>query len=247
MIELIIISFAAGILTVLAPCILPLLPVIIGGSGLRDDKERNISLKHPTIIVGSLVLSIVVFTLLLKATTAFLGVPAMVWSILSGGIVLLFGINLLFPILWEKVMIATGFQAGANRLLGRSQKNAGIRKDILLGAALGPVFNSCSPTYALIVAVILPASFTIGLTYLFAYAVGLGSVLLLIGFFGRVITTRLRWLSNPNGVFQKIIGIIFILVGLMILFGVDKHIQTYVLEHGWYDPIMKLEESFSAK
>ncbi|MCY1549559.1 hypothetical protein D9M68_857330 [compost metagenome] len=128
--------------------------------------------------------------------------------------------------------------------MGHSQSQSGVKKDILLGAALGPVFNSCSPTYALIVAVILPASFMAGLGYLVAYTIGLGVVLLLISIFGRVLVAKLKWMSNPNGVFQKIIGIIFITVGLIVMLGIDKQVQTFVLDQGWYDPIMKIEEAF---
>lgn len=244
MIEFTIISFVAGILTVLAPCILPLIPVIVGGSSLHQDKRTSVSLKHPIIIIGSLIVSIIVFSLLLKFTTALLGIPTAVWSVISGGIILLFGINLLFPVIWEKVMIATGLATISNRLMGSSQSQSGVRKDILLGAALGPVFNSCSPTYALIIAAILPASFAQGLVYLIAYSIGLGVMLLLISSFGRVIVSRLKWISNPHGVFQKTIGILFIIIGLFIIFGFEKRVQTYVLENGWYDPIMRLEESF---
>jgi cytochrome c-type biogenesis protein len=245
MIELTVIAFIAGVLTVAAPCILPLLPVIVGGSILHGTapSERT-SLKHPIIIVLSLAASVFVFSLLLKATTLFLGIPAAVWSFISGAIVTLFGVTLLFPSFWEKLMIATGWQAGASRLMARSQRGSGVAKNMLLGAALGPVFNSCSPTYALIVATILPVSFATGVVYLLAYSLGLASVLLLISLFGRVFVNELEWLSNPNGLFKKIVGIIFVIVGLMVLFGIDKKVQTYVLESGWYDPVMKIEESF---
>lgn len=245
MIELTIASFIAGILTVAAPCILPLLPVIVGGSVLHGTAQNErASLKHPLVIVLSLAVSVFIFSLLLKATTLFLGIPTAVWSFISGTIVILFGVTLLFPSLWEKLMIATGWQAGANRLMAKSQKGDGTMKDILLGAALGPVFNSCSPTYALIVAAVLPVSFSTGVVYLVAYSLGLASILLLIGLFGRVFVNKVKWLSNPNGLFKKIVGVIFIIVGLAVLLGIDKKVQTYVLENGWYDPIMKIEESF---
>ncbi len=242
--ELVIASFIAGVLTVLAPCILPLLPVIVGGSTLHDDENHKTSLKHPLIITLSLAVSVVIFTLLLKATTALLGIPTQVWSVISGVIVILLGLNILWPLLWEKLMIQTGWQAGANRLMGRSGSAVGVKKDILLGAALGPVFNSCSPTYALIVAVILPASFLAGIGYLIAYALGLATILLLISLVGRSFVQKLKWVSNPKGIFKKIIATIFIIVGLAVMVGVDKQVQSYVLEHGWYDPIMRIEESF---
>lgn len=244
MIELFIVSFLAGILTVLAPCILPLLPVIIGGSALNQDGEKKVSLKHPLIITSSLIVSIVVFSLLLKATTALLGVPTAIWSIIAGGNVLVFGITILFPVLWEKFMVATRLNLLATRFMGKSQGEVGVKKDILLGAALGPVFNSCSPTYALIIAVILPASFLTGVGYLLAYAIGLGTILLLISIFGRVLVNKMKWMSNPRGVLQRIIGVIFVIVGITVIFGFEKNIQTYVLENGWYDPIVRIEESF---
>jgi cytochrome c-type biogenesis protein len=245
MIELIIVSFIAGVLTVLAPCILPLLPIIIGGSVVRDGEKP--SLQRPVIIVASLAVSIIAFTLLLKATTAFLSIPTTIWSVIAGGIVVLFGINLLVPAVWEKVMIATGWQAAASRLMAGSQQHKGAAGDVLLGAALGPVFNSCSPTYALIVAVILPASFALGLTYLVAYAVGVAAILLLISLFGQSLVSKLKWLSNPGGVFKKVIATLFIIVGVAVMFGVDKNVQTFVLDNGWYDPIMRIEDSFMGK
>jgi cytochrome c-type biogenesis protein len=242
-IELVIASFIAGVLTVAAPCILPLLPVIVGGSIASGGRQTKTLLRGPLLITLSLTLSIILFTLLLKATTVFLGVPVYVWSILSGVIIVLFGVTLLFPTLWERVMIATGWQAGASRLMARSQHAKGIWHDILLGAALGPVFNSCSPTYALIVAAVLPVSFGAGLLYLAAYAIGVGAILLLISIFGRTIADRLRWVSNPNGVFKKIIAVIFIVVGVAVLFGFDKKAQVFILDNGWYNPIMHIEES----
>lgn len=245
MIELIIVSFVAGILTVLAPCILPLLPVIIGGSSLHGDNKRSRqSLLHPILIVSSLVISVTVFTLLLKSSTLLLGIPSVVWNTIAGGIVLLFGISIIFPKLWEFLSIKTGLQVKSSQLLAKSQSRNAIKKDILLGAALGPVFNSCSPTYALIIAVILPVSFAEGFTYLLAYSLGLGAILLLISIFGRTLVSKLKWMSNPEGLFQKIVGIIFIIVGLIIVLGFDKQIQSFVLDQGWYDPIMKIEQAF---
>jgi cytochrome c biogenesis protein CcdA len=246
-IELYIVSFVAGILTVLAPCILPIIPVIVGGGSLHQDNRKDLSLRRPLTIIASLVVSIVLFTLLLKATTALLGVPAAVWAVISGGIILLFGLNLLFPVLWEKVMIATGVATLSNRMMGKSQSGSGVRRDIFLGAALGPVFNSCSPTYALIVAVILPTSFIAGLGYLLAYSLGLGLILLLLSIFGAALVRKMKWASNPNGAFQKIIGTIFVVVGLVVILGIDKKVQEYVLDNGWYDPVMKIEESFRSK
>lgn len=242
--DFLILSFIAGALTVAAPCILPLLPVIVGGTAVwqEDQSSKQLRWYRPLIIAGSLAFSVVAFTLLLKATTVLLGVPQSVWNILAGGIILLLGINLLFPVLWEKLMLVSGLHLVPNRWLGASNNKKGLARDILTGAALGPVFSSCSPTYALIVAAVLPVSFSKGLLYLAAYALGLAAVLLLVGLAGQSAVKKLGWLSNPNGWFRRTIGVAFIVVGVAVVFGLDRKFQAFVLEEGWYDPIMKLEQ-----
>jgi len=187
MLSLLLLSFVAGILTVAAPCVLPLLPVIVGGSIVRSDSEvvrPDRQWVRPVFIATSLAGSVILFTLLLKATTALLGVPQFVWQLFAGGIVLLFGLTMLFPSLWERVMTATGLQNRANRAMDCSYRRGGIGGDILLGAALGPTFSSCSPTYALILAAVLPVSFAEGVVYIVVYAIGLAVTLLMVGLLG---------------------------------------------------------------
>ena len=74
MFSLAFVSFIAGILTILAPCVLPVLPVILAGS--LTEKEKW----YPYLVTLSLALSIVVFTVLLKASTAFIDIPSSFWS-----------------------------------------------------------------------------------------------------------------------------------------------------------------------
>ena len=69
---LLLVSFIAGVLTVLAPCILPLLPVIVGGSLTGEGKDAQ--KKKVFTIVLSLGLSVIVFTFLLKVSTLFINI-----------------------------------------------------------------------------------------------------------------------------------------------------------------------------
>lgn len=234
--ELLIISFVAGVLTVLAPCILPLLPVIVGGS--LDTEKRPLK---PFIITASLAFSIFAFTLLLRASTAFLGIPAVAWQIFSGVIIILLGVALLLPGLWESQ--SAKLNASSSRLLGNAGQRKGAWRDIATGAALGPVFSSCSPTYAFILATVLPRSWVEGLANLVAYTLGLAAILLIIAFAGNRLVARLGWASNPRGWFKRLIAVVFIVVGLAVLFGVDKDLQAFIIDHGWYAPIDKLERS----
>lgn len=224
--ELFLLSFFAGVLTVLAPCVFPLLPVIIGG-GISDTRAGWVK---PLTVTLSLAVSIVVFTLILKATTAFIAVPDSVWKSISGGIIIFFGLTYLFPKTWTKISVILKLDERAHKTLEKSQEKSGLTGDILLGASLGPVFSSCSPTYALILATVLPTSWILGITYLVVYALGLSLVMFLVAFFGQKIIKKLKWAVNPNGVFRKVLGTIFLIVGLSIIFGIDKQIEAWALD-----------------
>lgn len=238
--ELLVVSFLAGILTILAPCILPLLPVIVGGSMATEDKKPY---KKALVIALSLAISVLIFSLLLKATTALLGVPQMVWQVISGVIVLLFGLNLLFPIFWERLMIKTGLNLASSNLMVKSNIKTGTARDILLGASLGPIFASCSPTYFLIIATVLPQSFFKGFIYLTVYCLGLALTLFVIAIGGQQVVKKLGWAVKPGGVFMRTLGVFFILVGLAVITSFDKTVLTFVLEQGWYDWVSNFEKS----
>lgn len=213
----------------LAPCVFPLLPVIIGGSVADNNKLR------PVIITLSLAASLVLFTLILKFSTALIGVHPQVWKWISGGIVIIFGITYLFPKLWNWCVVKCGVEACAQKNLQKSSQKEGVWGMVLVGAALGPVFASCSPTYALILSTVLPASFIWGLINLIVYAVGLASVMFLVAIFGQKFVAKARWAVDPNGWFRKFLGVLFILVGTAIITGYDKKFEAWVLDQGYFD------------
>lgn len=223
-------SLIAGMLTVLAPCVLPLLPVIVGGSFTgKHDKKR------PYLVAGGLVSSIILFTLLLKTSTTFINVDQSVWTSISGGIVIILGLVTLFPKLWDTVIGTLGIQTSSQGLLGKATRNTGPWAAVLTGAALGPVFSSCSPTYAWIIANAIQKTDRSWVLNLIVYSVGLSIMLLAISLIGRKFLDKIKWLSNPHGTAQKVIGILFILVGLSIVSGYDKKIQTYLVEKNLFN------------
>ena len=232
------VSLIAGLLIVLAPCVLPLLPVILGGSVVRDDRDRW----RPFAITGSLVASLVVFTLLLKASTVFIKVDPRVWTYLSGGLIVVLGVSMLFPALWSRLSEAVGLEGRAHAFLERAHghRNRTVSA-VLTGAALGPVFSSCSPTYAWAIATVLPASPTRGMVYLSAYCVGVGAGLLAVALLGRRLLSRIRWANKPGGAFQRTIAALFIVMGLFIVTGLDQAVETRLLTA---DPfgIIRLEQ-----
>ena len=101
---------------------------------------------------------------------------------------------------------------------------------IVTGAVLGPVFSTCSPTYSLLLATVFPVSFVSGIVYTLIYALGLSLVLLLISYFGSSLVRRLRIYADERGIFRKVLGLILVIVGLLIITGIDKKIQTAAIE-----------------
>jgi len=229
------IAFLSGMLTALAPCVLPIIPAVVGGSINGNDNKK------PYVVTASLLVSIIVFSLLLKGSTLLIAVPDLFWRIVSGGIVILFGLTLVFPLLWDKLTSRTKIFERSQRLLGGAYKKGGIGGAILIGVALGPVFTSCSPVYLLILSTIIPRSFAEGLIAIIAYALGLCLVLLLVGIFGQKLIRKFNWASNPNGWFKRGLGVFLVIAGLLIVSGLDRQIQQLVISSGILD-ITKVEQ-----
>jgi cytochrome c biogenesis protein CcdA len=224
-----VISFLAGMLTVLAPCILPLLPVVIGAGATGRSKAT------PYIVIASLGASIIIFTFLLKVSTAFITIPPSFWTYLSGGILVGFGLILLFPSLWERLPGMAKLSGKSNKLVGTGYQKKTVWGDMIIGAALGPVFSTCSPTYFVILATVLPASFLLGTIYLLAYVFGLSLVLLLISLLGQKFADRLAKFSDSRGGLKIALGILFVILGFLIMAGLDKKIEIFILDSGYFD------------
>lgn len=238
------ISFIAGVLTVLAPCILPLLPVIVGGT-LSDGGAEGFNKKKALTIVVSLGVSVIAFTLLLKAGTLFIDIPEYVWKWISGGIVIFLGLVTLFPSLWENQLVAR-LSSKSNILLGEGNQKKSFWGDVVVGAALGPVFSTCSPTYFIVLATVLPVSPALGILYLLAYTAGLCLSLLTVSIVGQKIMNKLGVAADPGGWFKRILGVTFLIVGIAIIGGFDKKTQLFLLDAGLFD-VTKIEQRLLGK
>jgi methionine-R-sulfoxide reductase/methionine-S-sulfoxide reductase len=218
------IAFIAGMLTILAPCVLPVLPVILAGS-LTEKKWW-----YPYIITLSLALSIVVFTILLKASTLLIDIPSSFWKYLSGGILIFLGFIYIFPHIWTRISTALKFSKSNTSLDNAQDIGNPLSRAIITGAVLGPVFSTCSPTYTLLLATVFPASFISGVFYTFIYALGLSLILVLIALWWRKIVNKFRFIADEKWSFKRILGIIFLLVWLAIVSGLDKKLEATILE-----------------
>lgn len=222
---LLIASFLAGVMTILTPCVLPVLPVIFGISNGKKSKIKLI------LTVFSLAFSIIIFSLLLKVSSLFIGVESYVWQVISGGLFLFFGLLTLFPEVWERFAIF--LKLDFSKTLSTLSSDDNFYTPVLLGFALGPIFNSCSPTYLILLAGMANANFLESFLYLLVYVLGFSLVLLVTGLLGQAVLAKLNLLADPKGWFKKAIAVFFIILGLFIIFGIDKNIESWMVENGF--------------
>src|SRR3989338_2222076 len=206
------ISILAGVFTVLAPCILPLLPVVVGAS---ETNARYIS-RRALAVISSLSVSVIFFTLLLKASTLLIDIPQTFWSLFSGVIIILVGLAIVFPSFWTKVYYVNKISLISNKAVGAGYQKKSYTGDMLIGLALGPVFATCSPTYLFIIATALPVTFVTGLLDLFGFTVGLALSLLLIAYFGQQIVNRITVHMQTVWKLKQVFVVLIILVGIAI-------------------------------
>ena len=209
---LLIIAFFAGILTVLSPCVLPLLPVIVGGS-LAGGTSR----KRALTVTISLGVSVFLFTYLLKVSTAFIMVPPSFWNWLSGGILFLVGIFFIFPNLWDLIPGTAQANRDSTQLMSKGFMRQNFWGDVLVGAALGPVFTTCSPTYFVVLASVLPVSLALGTADILAYILGLCSFLLVISFVGQKLLDKVSFAADGHGWVKRTVGVLFIIIAILIV------------------------------
>lgn len=234
---LFLLSLLAGILTVLAPCTISLLPVIVGGS-----LEGTRSPRRALVVTLSLGVSVILFTLLLKVSTAFIMVPQSFWELFSGVIIMAIGFTMLFPALYDRLGFVARINRSSNKLLATGYMKQNVLGDIIVGAALGPVFSSCSPTYFLIIATVLPKSVFAGSLYLLAYTFGLCATLLLVAVAGQKLLDKFGVASDPSGWLKRGIGALFVIVGLAIALGLDARLELAFANSGILD-ITGIEKS----
>lgn len=236
-------SFLAGILTILSPCVVPILPVLLGGSATNT---RN--LLKPAVIVGALSVSIVVFTGILRSTAEFVGVVnSPLLPIASGVILCIFGLFQLFPHTWEVAMVKLNISKGSGAVLQKGGLRNDLIGDIMIGLALGPIFLACSPALAIVIIPLINTSVFVGLLNLVVYTIGFSIILLPIAYISQLSIHSLKWAVNPDGWFKRLLGILFILLGVGIILGYDKRLETMFVNSGVYGRFSTFEEGLSLR
>lgn len=224
MILLIAFAFLAGVITVLSPCILPILPIILTSSigGVNTGKAR------PMGVVTGFILSFTFFTLFLSTIVRLSGIPAETLRLVSVIVIACFGLSLLFPqfqTLTEKLFSKlAGF-------MPNSQGRTGFGGGLIIGFSVGLLWTPCvGPILASVISLAITGTVTFdALLITLAYSLGTAIPMFLIMLGGQNVLRRVPWLLSNLVHIQKLFGILMIITAIGIFFNIDRKFQTYVL------------------
>lgn len=222
MIILILFAFLGGVVTILSPCILPILPIVLSGS-ITGGKRR------PLGVVTGFIASFTFFTLFLSAIVKTTGLSADNLRLVAVLVITLFGLSLVIPTLQERMgkIFSRLAQMGS-----RQNTNDGYASGILVGLSLGLVWTPCvGPILASIITLAATANITIeSVIITLAYSLGTAIPLLAITYGGRNLLNRHPWLLRNTTRIQKGFGILMLFAALGIFFSWDRKFQIYILE-----------------
>ncbi len=225
MILLLIFAFLAGIITVLSPCILPILPIILSSSvgGVDTGKSRPIG-----VVIG-FILSFTFFTLFLSTIVRLLGIPADTLRLMSVIIIAGFGFSLLIP--QFQVFIEKIFSRAAQHM-PNNQGRTGLSGGLIIGFSVGLLWTPCvGPILASVISLAITGTVTLDAFLItLAYSIGTAIPMFLIMLGGQTALKRVPWLTKNLAAIQKVFGVLMILTAMAIFFNFDRKFQTAVLQ-----------------
>lgn len=225
MIILMLFAFVAGVVTILSPCILPVLPVILSGA-VEGDRRKPFG-----IIVG-FVGSFTFFTLFLSSIIKITGWSADNLRAFSIIIIFIFGLNLLLTKLLSVWELVTGRLL---RLIPHPQEyekhQTGFLSGLVLGGSLGLIWTPCvGPILASVISLALSGTVTsTAFLITLAYSFGTAIPMLAIISGGRRLLQKNPWLTANTGKIQKGFGIVMIITAIGLATNADRKFQTWIL------------------
>jgi cytochrome c-type biogenesis protein len=217
-----VLALLAGVLTIAAPCTLPMLPILLGASVGHSGKVR------PAMIALGFVLSFSTVALLLGAITRAFDFDPNILR--SGAAILLAGFGLLMiwpgPFEWLSIRLNGLISATPAGNVRSRQGNIG---GFVLGTTLGLVWTPCAgPVLGSILTLVATSSSTGWASVLLvAYAIGAALPMLAIAYGGQAVTTRVRGIAKISPRLQQGFGVV------VIAFAVASWLQYDTLIVAW--------------
>jgi cytochrome c biogenesis protein CcdA len=218
-------SLLAGVLSMLSPCVLPLVPILMGSAA-------GAHRLGPYALVGGLMLSFTTIGVGLGSLGGNIGLEQDTLRAVGGGLLILFGAVLVSARLQDYFSAAVSRLGMGQGLLAR-YKLDGLHGQFLLGLLLGVVWSPCvGPTLGVAITLAsqgeaLPQVAAVML----AFSLGAGLPLLAIGMLSRQALGRWRGRMLETGQkARKLFGIALLLIGVLVLTGADKGFEKWALD-----------------
>jgi cytochrome c biogenesis protein CcdA len=215
-------AFVAGVLTVLSPCVLPILPIVLSAAA----SERKYG---PAALAAGLAVSFVAVGLFV----ATIGYTAELFRQIAAALMIVLGAVLLLPSLQARLAVASGPIANwTDRRFG-TQHGGGHGGQFAVGLILGAVWSPCvGPTLG--AASLLAAQgrhLPQVAASMFVFGLGAALPLLGIGLASREALQRWRTRLLTAGQIMKIgFGTLLIVFGALVLAGIDKRVETALVD-----------------
>jgi cytochrome c-type biogenesis protein len=219
-------AFLAGLLSILSPCVLPLVPIVLGAAVAA----------HPlgaVALAAGLATSFSGLGLFLALAGFALGIDTDLFRLGAAAMMIALGAFLILPS-WQMRLASAGGPVSnwADRHFGRFA-SSGLAGQFAIGLLLGAVWSPCvGPTLG---AASLLAShgrdlLWVGLTMM-AFGIGAALPLALLGLLSRAAMARVRsGLLSAGKLGKAVLGTTFVLVGIAIVSGVDKSIEAALVD-----------------
>jgi len=224
MIELLL-AFTAGLLSILSPCVLPLVPIVLGAAAT----EHRLG---PVALAGGLALSFTLIGLILAVAGFGLGIDASLFRMVAASVMIAIGMVLVVPSWQTRLAAAGGPVSGWADQHLQSFGASGVSGQFMIGLLLGAVWSPCvGPTLG--AASLLAAQgqdlLRVALTML-VFGIGAALPLVLLGLVSRATLMRVRTRLMSAGKLGKgVLGAAFILIGVAVVSGADKKLEAVLV------------------
>jgi cytochrome c-type biogenesis protein len=220
------VAFVAGVLTSLSPCVLPILPIVLGAAA----SERKYG---PAALAAGLAVSFVAVGLFVATIGFSIGLTADLFRQAAAALLVIFGAVLMLPRLQARLALASGPIANwTDRRFG-GHFGSGYGGQFCAGVLLGAVWSPCvGPTLG---AASLLAAQGRDLPQVAAsmlvFGLGAALPLLVIGMVSR--EALQRWRTQILSVGQSVrvaLGALLVLMGILVLAGLDRRVEAALVD-----------------
>ena len=213
-------AFLSGLATIVSPCVLPVLPLLLSTS-VAGGRWR------PVGIVLGFTASFAAATLALAVVLQALGLPQDLLRLVAVLALALFGFSMLIPSWGQAIERRLSPIAHVG---GTSKPGSGFAGGLALGAGLGLVWSPCvGPIMASVIALAVTSGVSgAGAAITVAYAAGAAIPMLIIAYGARRIASGAKGLGPRTQTIRWVFGGLTVLTALLLLFGLQTSVENLI-------------------